>query len=137
MAAKPPITISRADLERIESVLESSSSKRLPALEQLREELDRALIVEPEEMPPGVVTMNSSATCVDEKTGKEYHFTLVYPSGADIDRNRVSILSPMGSALIGLSEGQSIDWQLPGGRRLTLRVVKVTYQPEAAGEYDR
>ncbi len=137
MAAKPPITISRADLDRIESVLESSSSKRLPAFEQLREELERALIVEPEEMPPGVVTMNSSATCIDEQTGKEYHFTLVYPSGADIDRNRVSILSPMGSALIGLSEGQSIDWQLPGGRRLTLRVMKVTYQPEAAGEYDR
>jgi regulator of nucleoside diphosphate kinase len=77
MAIKPPITISSTDLERIESVLDSSSSKRLPALDQLREELDRAKIVEPENMPPGIITMNSSARCVDEKSNKEYHFTLV------------------------------------------------------------
>ncbi|MCX5834436.1 MAG: nucleoside diphosphate kinase regulator [Deltaproteobacteria bacterium] len=134
---KPPITISSTDLDRIESVLDSSSSKRLPALDQLREELDRAKIVEPENMPPGVITMNSSARCVDEKSNKEYHFTLVYPSDANVDQNRVSILSPMGSAMLGLAEGQSIEWELPGGRQLKLRVLEVTYQPEAEGEYDR
>lgn len=137
MAMKPPITISSTDLDRIESVLDSSSSKRLPALDQLREELDRAKIVEPENMPPGVITMNSSARCVDEKSNKEYHFTLVYPSDANVDQNRVSILSPMGSAMLGLAEGQSIEWELPGGRQLKLRVLEVTYQPEAEGEYDR
>jgi regulator of nucleoside diphosphate kinase len=137
MAIKPPITISSTDLERIESVLDSSSSKRLPALDQLREELDRAKIVEPENMPPGIITMNSSARCVDEKSNKEYHFTLVYPSGANVDQNRVSILSPMGSAMLGLAEGQSIEWELPGGRKLKLRVLAVTYQPEAEGKYDR
>ena len=137
MTAKPPITISSSDLERIESVLDSSYSKRHPALDQLRDELDRANIVEPEDMPPGIITMNSSARCVDEMSGKEYHFTLVYPSDANVDQNRVSILSPMGSAMLGLAEGQSIDWELPGGRKLKLRVLAVTYQPEAEGEYDR
>lgn len=137
MALKPPITISSADLERIESVLGSASSKRLPVLDQLREELDRAKIVEPEDMPPGIITMNSSARCVDETSGKEYHFTLVYPSDANVDQNRVSILSPMGSAMLGLAKGQSIEWELPGGRKLKLRVLEVTYQPESEGEYSR
>jgi regulator of nucleoside diphosphate kinase len=137
MAMKPSITISSADLNRIESVLASASSKRHPALDQLRDELDCAKIVEPVDMPSGIITMNSSARCVDETSGKKYHFTLVHPSDANVDQDRVSILSTMGSAMLGLAEGQSIEWELPGDRKLKLRVLAVTYQPEAEGEYSR
>ena len=133
----PEIVISRLDSERLESLLDGLSSKQQQAAEALRDELQRANIVEPEEMPPGVITMNSTARCVDDANGKEYHFTLVYPSDAKFEANRVSVLSPVGSAMLGLSEGQSIDWALPSGRTLRLRVVQVTYQPEAAGVYDR
>jgi regulator of nucleoside diphosphate kinase len=69
---------------------------------------------------------------VDEMSGKEFELTLVYPDDAHITHGAVSVLAPVGSALLGLSVGQSIEWPLPGGRKMNLRVLEVTYQPEAA-----
>lgn len=133
---QPPITVSRLDLERIEALLESASYKNVPGIDSLQIELNRANVVEPHEVPRGLVTMNSQVLFRDEELKAEYGLTLVYP-GANNPPGAVSILAPVGSALLGLSVGQSISWQVPGGRELRLRVLDVTYQPEANGEYHR
>ena len=88
-----------------------------------------AVVVEPTKIPPDVVTMNSRVRFEDLDTG-------VYPKDADVNEGRVSVLAPVGSALLGLSVGQSIQWPLPGEKNRHLRVVSVTYQPEAAGDLD-
>lgn len=136
MEVKPPIIVSSLDLERLERLLESKSLKRLPGIDALREELDRATVVEPAEIPSGVVTMNSTARFIDAETGATFELTLVYPEAAG-SSDKVSILAPVGSALLGLSVGQSISWQVPGGRRLELRVLEVVSQPEAQGQFHR
>lgn len=137
MKAQPTITVSSRDLDRLERVLENPSFKNLPASAALRNELDRAEILEPKDIPPGVITMNSTARFVDEDTGEEHELTLVYPGDADGASGKISILAPVGSALLGLSVGQTIEWPVPSGRIARLRVLDVTYQPEAAGEYHR
>lgn len=137
MKTHPTITVSSRDLERLERVLENPSFKKLPASAALRNELDRAEILDPEHIPPGVITMNSTSRFVDEDTGEEYELTLAYPGDADSSSGRISILAPVGSALLGLSVGQAIEWPVPSGRTARLRVLDVTYQPEAAGEYHR
>ena len=98
--------------------------------------LARAQVVGHDEVPAGVVTMNSRVHCREEASGKDYHLTLVYPEDAG-GEGKVSILAPVGCALLGLSVGQHIDWPAPGGKQLKLTLLEVEYQPEAAGEYDR
>lgn len=132
-AEHPAIVISRLDLERIEALLEKN-----PASDgtRLRAELDRAEVREPREMPGDVITMNSTARFVDEASGEEHEMTLVYPRDAGAP-GTVSILAPVGSALLGLQVGQRIDWAGPGGRTLQLRVLAIAYQPEAGREFHR
>ena len=128
----PRVVLSRFDRDRLERLLEKVGPR--PDLAALREEIERAEIVEPEAVPRNVVTMNSVVRFVDEDSGNESEVKLVFPGHADVEANRVSVLTPVGSALLGLSVGDSIDWPLPKGRRRRLRVVAVTYQPEAAGD---
>ena len=97
---------------------------------------DRAQVVGHDQVPAGVVTMNSRVCCRDEGTGKEYQLTLVYPQEAGKE-GAVSVLAPVGTALLGLTVGQHIDWPAPGGKLLKLTLLSVDYQPEAAGEYNR
>lgn len=132
----PPITLSALDVERIERLLESPAFRDFPGREQLEAEIDRAEVVEPQEIPVGVVTMNSRVSFIEEDSGREYELELVYPRDANTE-GRVSIFAPVGSALLGLSVGQRIAWPLPGGRMGNIRITKVSYQPEAAGEYFR
>jgi len=136
MDNRPGIIISSFDLERLEHLLESDKYRNLPGIDALQSEIDRATIVAPEEVPPNVITMNSSVKFIDDATGTEYRLSLVYPGQTDVP-DAVSVLAPVGSALLGLSVGQSISWQAPGGRELRLRVLEVTYQPEASGEFHR
>jgi regulator of nucleoside diphosphate kinase len=96
----------------------------LPAT-SARGELARARIVAAGEVDPRTVTMNSSVRLVDEVSGEVQSIELVYPHLADGAAGRISVLAPMGSALLGLSVGQAIDWQVPGGRRLRLKVLDV------------
>ena len=133
----PAITVSSLDLERIEQLLEASPHRDSAGAESLRRELSRASIVVPAEMPRDVVTMNSTALVEDEGNGERRELTLVYPREVDGSPNKVSVFAPVGSAMLGLRIGQSIDWQVPGGRQLRLRVVAITYQPEASGELHR
>lgn len=132
MNAHPPIIITRVDLQRLERLLDSLEEYG-PGAEALEQELARAQVVGHDEVPAGVVTMNSRVHCREEASGKDYHLTLVYPQDAG-GEGRVSILAPVGSALLGLSVGQHIDWPAPGGKQLKLTLLAVEYQPEAAGE---
>lgn len=131
----PPITLSSLDVLRLESLLEVAEYRNLPAAIALDREIGRANILAPEKMPADVVTMNSSVVCVDDISGDTYPLTLVYPRDADAAAGKVSVLAPVGLALLGLSLGQHIDWQAPGGRALRVRVTEIRYQPEAAGDF--
>lgn len=137
MDTRTPITLSRLDVERIERLLDAPALRGSPVAKKLREEFDRAEIVEPAGMPHDVVSMNSSADCVDQSNDKHYTLTLVYPKDADADASKISVLAPVGSALLGLRVGQSIDWPGNGGRTLKLKVTAIHYQPEAAGDLHR
>ncbi|MNE15327.1 Regulator of nucleoside diphosphate kinase [compost metagenome] len=135
MTTPPPITITRLDLQRLERLLDSLDEYG-PAAEALEAELARAQVVGHDEVPSGVVTMNSTVRCREEGSGKEYHLTLVYPDAVG-GEGKVSILAPVGTALLGLSCGQTIDWPAPSGKSLKLTLLEVEYQPEAAGAYTR
>lgn len=137
MNALPPITVSSRDLARLEAMLDAPALRNLPAALALGEELARATVVEPAQMPADVVSMNSTITCLDEGSGESHLLTLAYPHEADADAGKVSVLAPVGSALLGLAVGQHIHWAMPGGRTLRLKVTSVRYQPEAAGDFDR
>lgn len=136
MNNKPPITMSSLDEARLERLLESDAYRQLPGVDALLSEMERANVVRPVDMPPDVVTMNSTIRFVDDSNGAEFEYTLVYPADAG-KPDTISVLAPAGSALLGLSVGQSIAWRVPGGRELDLRVLAVVRQPEAMGEYHR
>ena len=99
----------------------------------LTEELERAIVVPADRIPKDVVTMNSRLIYADESTGTTREVELVYPDEADPVTGRVSVLAPVGCALLGLSAGQSIDWNLPGGKIHRLRVERVLFQPQPIG----
>lgn len=128
----PGLIVSALDAARLEALLESPRWRNLPAAQALQDELLRAEVRPVDAMPAGVVGMHSQLECEDEDTGKRYQLTLVYPHEADVATGRVSVLAPMGSALIGLSIGQHIDWDNPDGRPLHLKVIAV--EPPAAPE---
>ena len=133
---RPTLVLSRLDCDRLDALLEQPANAG-PQFDALREELARAEVREPQDMPPDAITMNSIARFRDEATGEERELTLVYPRDADGSADKVSILAPVGSALLGLRVGQVIDWPLPGGRSTRLQVLGIRYQPEAAGEFHR
>lgn len=131
------IMLTEPDYDRLQALLRGAAGKKAREREALEEELDNAEVVGPSEIPPDVVTMNSRVRFVDEESGEERDMTLVYPADADAEQGRISVLAPVGAALLGLSVGQTIDWPMPDGSSRRLRVVNVLYQPEAAGEFDR
>lgn len=126
-----PIYVTERDYERIEALLDDVDADASPNLEVLRQELQRAKIVDSETVAEDLVTMNSMVSFENVDTGKRFDLALVYPGEMDDKPSRVSILAPVGSALLGLSVGQSIDWPMPGGNTLTLQVLAVSDQPEA------
>jgi len=98
----------------------------------LASELERADIVDVHDVPSNVVTMNSRVVFEDVDSGSRTEVTIVFPQDADLERGRISVLAPVGTALLGLAEGDSIVWPFPDGSSRSLRVVEVTFQPEAA-----
>lgn len=125
----PSITVSSHDMDRLEAMLDGPTVAKTPAALALADELNRATVVAPEQMPEGVVMMHSRVECEDELHGDKHELTLVYPREADVDQGKVSILAPVGTALLGLAVGQSMDWDAPGGRKLRLR-VKAVHTPK-------
>jgi regulator of nucleoside diphosphate kinase len=134
---KPEIIISSLDADRLYALMESLPANSFAGEKELEAELGRANIVEPHEVPSTVVTMNSTVNFVVESTGEEFTLTLVYPKNIDSSGNKISILAPVGSALLGLSQGDQIEWPKPGGGLITVTIKEVTYQPERAGELHR
>jgi regulator of nucleoside diphosphate kinase len=131
---EPSITVTERDFERLQKLLEAESNRALPGIDMLVNELDRATVVKSEEIGPDVVTMNSTVRFVDEGSNRAYELKLVYPRQAG-EAGSVSVLAPVGSALLGLAVGKKIRWQVPGGRDLRLRVVSVINQPESQQQY--
>lgn len=130
---QPRIIVTETDLDRLRRLLDHQGDSE--TADMLEAELGRAEVVASEAVPPNVVTMNSTVVFEDVQTGDRREVTLVYPQDASASTGRVSILAPVGAALLGLSVGQSIDWPLPNGRTKQLRIVEVKYQPEAAGHF--
>ncbi len=129
------IYVTQPDIERLTQLLDAPGDRRESAERRaLRAELHNAQVVEPSEIPPDVVTMNSDVQFEDVDTGDRLQARLVYPAEADVERGRISVLAPVGAALLGLAVGGDIRWPLPAGGARHLRVVAVTYQPEAAGD---
>jgi regulator of nucleoside diphosphate kinase len=129
------ITVTELDLHRLRRCLTASGSELSESvIEPFEAELARAEVIDPAVAAPGLVTMNSRVVFENVHTGRLREITLVYPEDADAARDRVSVFSPVGTALLGLSVGQEIAWQLPNGRGARFRVANVVYQPEAAGD---
>ncbi len=132
---QPNIVITRLDAERLESLLENLSDSAFPGKEQLLAEILRADVVEPDEIAPDVVTMNSTVRFRIERSAKEFSLKLVYPKDSDGSPEKISVLAPVGTALLGIKEGHTIAWPVPGGSTEEVRVIKVEDQPERTGNY--
>ena len=131
------IYITDFDLQRLEELIEAAkarSTRDSSNIEQLEEELLKAEVVDPAGIPPDVVTMNSKVCLKDLDSGEELEYTLVFPPEANLAAGKISILAPVGTALFGYRAGDRISWAVPGGTR-KLKIKKVLYQPEAAGDY--
>lgn len=137
MSSKPNIIMSSLDVERLEQLIESLPDNAFPGKQALEAELARADVMEPADVPPTVVTMNSRVRFSVISTGETFNLTLVYPKDLDASGEKISILAPVGSALLGLSQGDEIEWPKPGGGVLRVRIDEVLYQPERAGELHR
>lgn len=129
MTQSRSVLVSRRDHARLSALLAKSDPD---TVDLLYDELDRATVVDDDAMPGDVVTMGSTVTFEDEKTGEQRRIDLVYPAEADAGSGRISVLAPVGAALVGLREGETIEWPVPGGAVRRLRVVSVA-QPDGAG----
>ncbi len=132
------IIINRLDYARIKKCINDAKQfKSISAAEaeKLAQELDSAKIVEPEAIPSNVVTMNSIVELSFLNNNKQVRFQIVYPKEANVKENKISIFSPIATALIGYKVGDEIEWIVPAG--LTkMRIDKIIYQPEAAGDFN-
>ena len=132
-----PIRVTEFDLERLKKLIADSQRAKYRGsdyLAKLQTELERAEVVKSREVGSNVVTMNSTVVMVDLETGKEETYTLVFPDDADARQGKVSVLAPIGTAMLGYEVGDVFEWEVPAGRR-RLQVKKILYQPEAAGDY--
>lgn len=130
---RPPITVSQEDFDRLYALAEAAADRQPEVAENLLGELDRAKVVPAGKSRNGTVAMGSRVTFEDEVTGKVQTVVLVYPGEADIAEGRISILTPIGVALIGLSAGQSISWETRAGERRQLKVHAVA-EPAREGQ---
>ena len=137
MNTQPDIIISELDYARIESLLQVSAGIPANIKTALETELERAELVEPEKMPANVVTMNSQVKFSVISSGATFTLKLVYPKDMDDSGDRISILAPGGSAMLGLKEGDEINWPDGNGGMLQVRIEAIEYQPERAGEFHR
>ena len=128
------IYITQADMNRLRSLIESMKSSR-EDLKTLRAELDQAHLVAPADIPPDVITMNSKAQLRDLEDSELMTYTLVFPAKANADEGLISVLAPIGTAMLGHRVGDEFEWHVPAGP-IRLRVEKILYQPEAAGHYN-
>lgn len=130
------IMMTERDNERLSALAASQNGGLAETSRILALELDRARVIESAKIPTNVVTMNTCVTVREEGTGKTRTFTLVYPGDEDISIGNLSVLTPAGTALIGLSEGETLAWIARDGETRELTVVEILFQPEANGRFD-
>lgn len=128
------IYITQQDMNRLRALIESMKSSR-EDLKLLGTELEQAKVVAPSEIPADVITMNSKAVVRDLNDDEVMTYTLVFPGKANVDEGLISVLAPVGTAMLGHRVGDEFEWHVPAGA-IRLRVEKVLYQPEAAGHYN-
>jgi regulator of nucleoside diphosphate kinase len=133
------IVVTDSDQTRLRNLLEGVrrwNARDRTHVDHLEAELDRADVVLPADVPFDVVTMNSEVAVRDIDSDEEMTFAVVFPSDADVNRKRISVLAPIGTAVLGYRVGDTIDWKVPGRIR-RLKIERVLFQPEAAGQFDR
>jgi regulator of nucleoside diphosphate kinase len=136
MKKKKTLYITDCDMNRLKdlvNILECSNTTDRQHVVRLTEELDRAEVIPAEAAPASLITMNSRVWIRDLDTGEEKVLTLVYPQFADIEDNKISVLAPIGTALLGYQVGDTVEEEVPAGKR-SLKVKRILYQPESAGE---
>jgi regulator of nucleoside diphosphate kinase len=129
--------ITEFDMSRLRKLLEVSqvsNAQDREYLQDLQEELERAHVVAPADVPGDVVTMNSRVRVTDLDSGREMALTIVFPGEADAEQHKVSVIAPIGTALLGYRVGDTVEWRVPAGVR-RLRIEELLYQPEAAGDH--
>jgi regulator of nucleoside diphosphate kinase len=119
----PPIVLIRTDAAKLTRLADHATGQFAQAGDFLAREIDRAQLIEEFERRPGLVTMGSRVTFRDDVTGQVRTVTLVYPDEADVAQGKISVLTPVGAALIGLSVNQSIEWEPVSGGRRSLTVL--------------
>ncbi len=124
MENSPSLIITHDDFQKISTLL---SFAKPEIVELLEEELGRAKLVPLTELPKDIVSMNSKVSFIDLDTNKEQEITLVYPHDANMEQNKLSILAPVGAALIGLKVGQTIDWPLSEKKTRRIKVISVSH----------
>ncbi len=138
MVNEAAIYITEVDLGRLRKLIdlarEGGTDRYGPNLNRLEGELERAEVVDPKDVQGDVITMRSTVRLKDLDSGRELTYSLVFPSEADIDKGMISVLAPVGTAMIGYRVGDVIEWEVPSGLR-RLKVEEVLYQPEASGDY--
>lgn len=124
------IIITEQDMQKLKKLVDAEvdDAKNKPHVLDLDNELKRAEIVSKNEIPDDIITMNSSVLL--SLDGMDETITLVYPHEADVDNNMLSVLSPIGTAIIGFREGDVVEWAVPSGITI-IDIKKVIYQPEA------
>jgi regulator of nucleoside diphosphate kinase len=133
---QPSIFITTKDVEKLRDLIRDAYHTEYRGsdyLKKLAEEIEKAAVVLPDQIPSDVITLNSTARLVDQKTNEEMLYTLVFPEEADISQGKISILAPIGTAMLGYKVGDTFEWDTPGGKR-SIRVKEILYQPEAAGD---
>jgi regulator of nucleoside diphosphate kinase len=130
------LTFTAPDFDRLKRIIESPQYRisHAPLLTTLKQELESADVLPPASVPRGIVTMHSQVRVRDVKTRASEAYTLVYPEEADIEQGKLSVLAPLGAALIGRRAGQVVEVAAPGGLR-RIKVERILYQPEAAGDF--
>jgi regulator of nucleoside diphosphate kinase len=130
------IQITRFDKTRLMRLLRSldAAHENRVEIEDLERELERGIEVDSTDVASDVVTMNSTVRVTDLDANTTHLYTIVFPSDADFDKGRISILSPLGTALLGYRAGDVVTWEMPRGTR-RLRIEELVYQPEAAGDF--
>jgi len=138
--SKKPATIyiTEPDYERLNALIEKTRERNgidREYLKKLEAELDRAEIVDAKNIPANTITMRSTVRLKDLVSGETNTYSLVFPTEADFSQGKISVLAPIGTAILGYKTGDTIEWPVPSGLR-KLKVDKILYQPEAAGNYD-
>lgn len=138
MVKEAAIFITKNDREQLRNLIEVARERGNGTdgeyLNKLEEELDRAKLIKPQSVPPDLITMRSKVRLKDLSTGKKVVYALVFPTEANFNEAKISILAPVGTAMLGYRRGDVIEWEVPSGVR-KLKVEKILYQPESVGEY--